>query len=319
MIVFCAFIVALAYGLDALISSGLRRVATSKFGSMNRVMTGRANATIVVNGSSRALMHYDPRVIRDLTGHRTYNLGMNGIQIDVQRAILEAYLAHHEQPKLVIQNLEAFSLEATGPGEIHDPGAYLPYLGDTNLYHSLRRIDPAVWKWKNLPLYGYVVEDMNFTWIAGLLGWLGISSREDYFDGFSPRFATWTGDFERFRASIPVGIHYPIQRRGVEALAQIIELCRRRGIRLLLVYSPEYIEMQALERNRGQIFSRFRELSARFDVPLWDFSASSLSREKALFYNSQHLNAGGATTFSQQLAQKLIESGLIASPAVAGN
>jgi hypothetical protein len=306
---FFALLGVTAYGLDALVASGLRTISTSKFGSMNRVMSGRVNAAIIVNGSSRALTHYDPRVIQEETGRSAYNLGMNGIQIDVQVAILKAYLNHNRAPELVIQNLEAFSFETTRPGEIYDPGIYLPYLADPDLYASLRAIDPAVWKWRHIPLYGYVVEDARFTWIAGLFGRAGISGREDYFQGFNPRFLDWTGEFDQFRATLPNGIRYAIEPRGLRALTELIQLCRARGIRLILVYSPEYAEMQALERNRAQIFNRFRELSDRFDVPLWDFSDSPLSREKANFYNSEHLNAAGAALFSREVARRLVAAG----------
>jgi hypothetical protein len=311
---FFALLGAAAYGLDGVIASGLRAIPTSKFGSLNRVMSGRVNAAIVINGSSRALTHYDPRIIQESTGRSAYNLGMNGIQIDVQLAILKAYLNHNRAPELVIQNLEAFSFETTRSGEIYDPGIYLPHLSDPDLYAALLAIDPAVWKWKHLPLYGYVVEDVRFSWITGLLGRAGIAGHEDYFQGFNPRFVQWTDEFDRFRTAAPNGVRYAIEPRGLRALTELIQLCRARGIRLVLVYSPEYVEMQALERNRVQIFARFRELSARFGVPLWDFSDSNLCRDKGNFYNSEHLNADGAAAFSREIGLRLAATGYFASP-----
>jgi hypothetical protein len=311
---FFAVLTVMAYGLDALIASGLRAIPTSKFGSMNRVMSGRVNAAIVINGSSRALVHFDPRIIQAITGHSAYNLGMNSTQIDVQLAVLKAYLNHNVAPRLVIQNLEAFTFEATRAGEIFDPAVYLPYLDDPDLYAALLAIDPVVWKWKHVPLHGYGVEDVRFTWISGLLGHVGISRSEDYFQGFNPRSTPWSGEFERFRASVPGGIRYPIEPRGMRALTQLIQLCRERGIDLILVYSPEYIEMQALERNRAQIFARFHELATRFEIPLWDYSDSLLSREKSNFYNSQHLNATGAANFSHAVAHRLAATGYAITP-----
>jgi hypothetical protein len=314
---FFALLGVLGYGLDALITGGLRAIPTSKFGSLNRVMTGRVNAEIVINGSSRALTHYDPRIIHAATGHSAWNLGMNGVQIDVQLAILKAYLEHNVAPKLVIQNLEAFSFVTTRPGEIYDPALYLPYVDDPGLYASLRAIDPTVWKWKHFPLYGYAVEDARFTWIFGLLAHVGFAPKEDYFQGFNPRSTPWTGDFERFRASVPDGVRYAIEPAGMRALVELIQLCQSRDIDVILVYSPEFIEMQALQRNRPQIFARFAELSTRFQVPFWDFSASPLGRDKINFYNSEHLNASGAAAFSRELAHQLALAGYGANAPVA--
>jgi hypothetical protein len=305
IVTFFCLVVALAYGLDAIISHGLRQIGTSKFGSLNKIVSGKVNADIIVNGSSRALNHYDPRIISDLTGMSAYNLGMNGVQIDVQMAVLQTYLKHNTKPKLVVQNIDAFIFEATEQGQIYDPGLYMPYLADAQLYEPLRRIDPAVWKWKHMPLYGYAVEDMRFTWISGLLGCLGYSGREDYFLGFNPRYTEWTEDFERFKASIGDGKSYRIERRAIEAFTSIIETCRAQNIPLIFVYSPEYYEMQGLVRNRNAIFGTIQQFCAKFQILFWDYSESALCQQRDYFYNSQHLNARGAEQFSRELSLQL--------------
>jgi hypothetical protein len=316
LLLFFAFIAALAFVLDATISYGLRHIRTSKFGSLNNVMSGTVNAEIVINGSSRALVHYDPRVIQNITGKTAYNLGMNGIQIDVQLAILKAYLSRNTRPQLVIQNLESYSFESTRKGEIYDPALYVPYIADKTLYRDFLEIDRGVWKWRHIPLYGYAVEDMKFTWVRGLLGWIGRSGPEDYFLGFNPREMPWTEDFERFKSNVGAGITYRIEPRGVSALREIIALCKNEGIKLILVYSPEYFEMQALERNRAQVFDVFHQLSAEFKIPFWDYSDSPICRQRDYFYNSQHLNATGASVFTLDVAHRLAKSRLGLAAAV---
>ena len=77
-----------------------------------------------------------------------------------------------------------------------------------------------------------------------------------------------------------------------------------------MVYSPEYQEMQELEKNRTEIMTTFRDVSRRFNVPFWDYSDSPLSKQQRLFNNSQHLNAEGAKAFSTDLARRLSVSGI---------
>jgi hypothetical protein len=311
IVLFFTVVVVTAYALDATISRGLKQIQTSKFGSLNRVMSGAVDAEIVINGSSRALVHYDPRIIQQVTGYSAYNLGMNGVLIDVQLAVLKSYLQRNSKPKIIIQNLESFTFKTTKPGEIYDPAAYLPYLKDEVLYSALRAIDPAVWKWRHIPLYGYVVEDMTFTWAWGLLGNFGHMGRENYFQGFNPRHLRWTMDFDQFRTNIGVtGVVDPIESSGVELVAELIRHSTEAGIRLILVYSPVYHEMQALEKNRPAIFAEFERLAREGGVEFWDYSQHSLTREKEYFYNSQHLNANGAHLFSQALALRLKQAGL---------
>jgi hypothetical protein len=296
----------LALILDRGITFGLKRIRVSKFGALNRIMSGQVNADIIISGSSRALSHYDPRVIQSAMGESAYNIGMNASQMDFELAVFKAYLAHNQKrPKLVIQNLDLFSFETTKKGQLYDPGYYMPYLRDPDLYNFIRRVQPDAWKCRYLPLYGYVVDDMRFTWIWGLLGCVGIQGREDYYLGFNPRAATWNDDFQHFKASNTTGVSYGIEPEGVNSLAELIQLCQRNGIRVILVYSPEYYEMQALETNRGQVIARFQQIAGQFNVPFWDYSDSAISMRREYFNNSQHLNAEGAELFSNELGQRL--------------
>lgn len=309
IVTFFAVVVAVAYMLDAAITHGLRNIRTSKFGSFNRVVSGQVNAEIIINGSSRALTHYDPRIIERITGRSAYNLGMNGTQTDVHAAVLKTYLSRNSKPRIVIQNLESFTFEPTRPGELYDPGTYVPYLAEDPLYKSLLAIDRNVWKWKHIPLYGYAVEDLKFTWAWGVLAWFGIQARENYFQGFTPRHTPWTGEFERFKASVGEdGVRNRIDPRGVQALREIIQLCKDADIQLIMVYSPVYTEMQRLEKDRAKIFATFQSLSAEFDVAFWDYSDHSICRQRENFYNSQHLNATGASLFTTDLSRRLAET-----------
>ncbi len=191
---------------------------------------------------------------------------------------------------------------------------YIPYLNEPALYDALVSIDPDMWKARRLPLYGYAVHDMSFTWWLGLRGLAGWNPPEDRYLGFQPRYAAWSGEFSDFKDHQQRGVTFDIEPQGVKDLEALLELSRAQGIPVLLVYSPVYTEMQALETNRAAIFERFRTIAARYGVPLWDYSSSSLSQSHDNFVNSQHLNASGAARFSQQFADDLAASTLWGVP-----
>src|SRR5262249_33643207 len=155
---------------------------------------------------------------------------------------------------------------------------------------ALKRLDRDWWKARYLPLYGYAVEDLRFSWLLGLAALAGRYPQEVRFRGFEPRHADWTEDFERFKHAHPEGASFDIEPEAVQDLEQLIAVATRRGTRVLLVYSPVYYEMQQLDRTKVQVFAKFREIAARYHAPLWDFSDCDLSRRRDLFYNSQHLN-----------------------------
>jgi hypothetical protein len=298
-------LIAVIFLTNAAISAGLRRLKTSAFGAENQIMQGKVNAQVVIAGSSRAVAHYDPRTLEAVTGRTAFNIGRNGEQTDMQVAFLKAYLGHNQKPEVVIFNLDAFSfLTSQGVFEQVD---YTPYIDDPALYDAIRKINPNAWKSRYIPLYGYVVEDMNFTWILGLKSFFGWTPREDYFLGFNPRARKWTTEFENLKASKPDGVRFEIETAGVEDVKGLIQLCQQNGIQLIFVYSPEYIEMQALTNNRQEVFGLFRELSTTYNVPFWNYSGWEFAGNKDYFQNSQHLNSIGAEVFSDDLAKRLKE------------
>jgi hypothetical protein len=303
LLCFFGIIAALSFVMDGMITIGLRRIDTSSYGAWNQAMQGKVGADVIISGSSRAAYHYDPRIIETVTGHSAFNLGRVGSQTDVQLAVLKAYLEHNRKPELVVHNLDAFTFVTTR--EVYDPALYVPYLQDPELYQTLRQIDPNFVKSRYLPLYGYVVEDMNFSWVIGLRNLMGWAPKEKCFLGFSPRDREWTGDFASFKASNPKGVSFAIEPEGVKVLEELIRLCRQNGIQLVFVYSPEYSEMQAMTNNRAEIFAQFRDLADRYHVPLWDYSGWKFDGNRAFFYNSQHLNAAGAAAFSDDVAGRL--------------
>jgi hypothetical protein len=303
LVCFFGLVIALVFVMNALVGSGLRRIKTSSYGAWNRAMQGKVNADVIISGSSRAAYDYDPRVIEAVTGVSAFNLGRNGSQTDVQLAVLRAYLEHNRKPRLIVHSLDAFTFVTTR--EVYDPALYIPYLKDEQIYRPLRQINPNFFKSRYIPLYGYVVEDMNFSWVLGLGALLGWSPKENYFLGFSPQNRKWTGEFQKYQAANPEGVSFAVEPAGVQVLDQLIQLCQQNSIQLVFVYPPEYSEMEAMTNNREQIFAKFKELAARANVPIWDYSDWKYDGNRDLFYNSQHLNAGGAAIFSRDFADRL--------------
>ncbi len=310
---FFALLLAVLIGADALVNVGLRKVDTAAFGVFNRIVRGGIDADLVVSGSSRALNHFDPRIVAARTGHTAMNIGINGSQTDMQLAVFRTYLAHNRRPRLLVQNLDSFTFVTSRKG-LWFPAQYMPYLNEPALYDALLAIDPDLWKVRRLPLYGYAVHDMNFTWWLGLRRLAGWNPPEDRFLGFQPRNAPWSGEFADFRDRQGRGVTFEIEPQGIKDLEALLDLCKAERIPVLLVYSPVYYEMQAIETNRSAIFDRFRAIAQRYDVPLWDYSASRLSQSREYFVNSQHLNAAGADLFSREFAADLAASSLLPTP-----
>ncbi len=300
---FVGILVIACYLLNGMVSTGLRMLTSDEFGAWNEEMQGRVNADIIISGSSRAANHFDPREIAGVTGLTAFNIGRNGTQTDVQLGVLRAYLEHNRKPRIIIQNLDAFTFVTTR--ELYDPALYVPYIDDHEIYQTMRKVDAELTKGRYIPLYDYAVEDMNFTWWLGLKGLVGINPKNTIYLGFKPRDREWSDEFARFRAGNPKGVAFPVQPEGVRVLEDLITLCHENGIQLVLVYSPEYDGMQRMTKNRAEIFAKFRELSKRYNIPFWDYSQWKYVDDTSIFYNSQHMNSRGAEMFSSDFARQL--------------
>ena len=304
---FFCLIVIMLFAFNAMINYGLRHTTTSEFGVWNKIVQGKINTDILISGSSRALVHYDPSIIGRATGFSAYNIGLNGSQTDMQLARLRAYLRHNRKPKLLILNFDLFSFVTSH--EIYDPAQYVPYMTEPAIYAGVRRVYPDAWKWKYLPLYGYAVEDMRFDWLIGVKVLFGIQPREDQMNGYRPDDRRWTDDFERFKANNAKGWSVEIEKQGIIDFADTLRTCQEAAIPVLVVHSPEYFEVLEMARNREEILQRAKDLSAEFGSEFWDYSDSAICRNRGNFYNSQHLNRGGATFFSEDLGTRLFQAG----------
>lgn len=297
--------------IQVAIRHGLRQVGTGDFGVMNRVVSGRAAADLLITGSSRALVHYDTRVLGPVTGLSPLNLGRNGSHTGLQLAVLRTHLRHNPAPRLLIHNLDLHSLAS--PAGIYDRGLYLPYLDEPAIREEVRSVHPEALVWALLPLYGHAVADPRLRWIEGLARLAGYERPETRFAGFEPRPWAWTGEFDRFAASTSTGYRVAHDSRGRESLLGLLRLCRDHGIPVVLVLSPEYVAVRTLQQNRTEILSEFAALAKEAGVPFWDFSDSPICGQRGLFYNSQHLNAEGAAAFSAELARRLLAAGFTAT------
>jgi hypothetical protein len=299
-VLFVAGSAGLAVILQWALVFGLKNYNTSARGVWNRVLRGEVNADILVCGSSRALVHYDPDVIDRIVGKTVYNIGQNGTLPDLQLSVLKTYLSHNRSPLCIVVNIDNSCFTTTK--EVYDPQRYIPYLGEPDLYKTLVSIDSRFARMRSFPLVGVIEHRLFLTALAGLLG---VTAKEDHFLGYKPTDLHWTGEFDKFKAKHPTGVAIEMEECKVPALAELIECGLRAKARVVLVYSPEYHGGQKLFRNRSEVLARVREIADLYGVEFWDFSDDPSCRDKSLFYNSQHLNRRGATLFSRIVAHRL--------------
>ncbi len=299
---FWALALALSLGAHRALVAGLKRATRGDYGVWNAVFSGRATGDIVALGSSRALVHVDCPLIREKFGRTCWNLGLNGSPANLQLPLLDVLLAHAAAPRTFVVTVDIGSFQVrTSP---YNPAQYLPYLDDDRLYRPLVALDPVFARYRHIPLYGFATFGVQTSELA-VRAWLGRESTETRFFGFAPSDLAWDGTFEQFIAQYPDGREFAIEAEGVRALDALVARASGTGARVVLVYPPEYTAAHRIANNRDVIFAQFREIAERHHAPFVDFTDHPLSRDRSLFYNSQHLNRRGARLFSEALIAQL--------------
>jgi hypothetical protein len=300
-VVFMVVGAALALALQAVLVHGMTLSGEGNVGVLNRVMRGGLDAEILISGSSRAMYHYDPRVIEHITGLSVYNIGRNGTKLHEQLALLRLYVERNTAPRYLIQNVDVVSLREND--DITDPKQYVAWLRNEEIYRPLvaRRQYYIVYRW--VPLFALARTGGMRTAIEGLV--TRSVTKPDELKGYSPQLLTWNEDFEKFKQQNPEGLNWSIDPGQLRVLADLLELCRQHEIEAVLVLSPDYRETQHFFRTRQQTISAFKAVAEKGGVTFWDYSDEPMCDDRTYFYNSQHLNHAGAAVFSDSIGRRL--------------
>jgi hypothetical protein len=128
--------------------------------------------------------------------------------------------------------------------------------------------------------------------------------------GYEPQDLEWNNDFDKAKKKIKF---YNIQTDSatIYLFEKYLQECKQNKIKIIFVYTPEFIEGQEFVKNRGEIISLYTKYSKKYDIPFYNFSNDSLVFQRKYFYNSSHLNKTGVQIFTNELIYKLKNANII--------
>ena len=276
----------------------------------NDIYSSSINANIAILGSSRAWVHFNPKIIDSILNENSYNFGEDGANFILQYIRYKEYIANNPSPKLVVISLDLWTLKKNDNG--YPTNRYYPYmLGNTRVYNFLEGIGKVGYN-KNkffIPSLRY----LNLSQINKLLS----SQEQPYFELFNKHLKLRNGrlrykgfrgmDLQWKNKNSFLGSEFEIEVDNsiISNLESFLIELKKNKIKVVLVYPPEFKDGQSLATNRGNIFSIYKNVSEKFNLPFYDYSDHDLSFNKELFYNVQHLNDIGANKFTNDFAMKI--------------
>jgi len=281
----------LGYAID----NGLKKCNLIPYKVWNDIINSNINADLIVQGSSRAYVHFSPKIIDSAFNINSYNLGLDGKTFRIQYYRLLLYLKYNKKPKYIIQNVDNGTLSKD---ETEFDPQFLPYLGIKEIDDAIQCYSGITWMDRYIPLYKY---HSNYELIIkGFMGNLKISytQKNIEYKGFMTHNKVWDSSFSSFLKSNSKGWHQKIDNDTKMLFESYLKLCRIENIQIIFIYTPEYYEAQRLSLSRDSVTDIFRDYGIKYKIPFFDYSNDSICMDRSNFYNSQHLNTFGVIKFS---------------------
>ena len=300
----------LAFSLDYLVTSGLKKTEVGDFQVWNDIYNSRITGGVVISGSSRAARSINPAILDSTLSINSYNLGNDAYYFYMQYARYQVFAKHNPKPKLIIQTTDFNTLWNTGSTNKVQFAPYKDPLLDGFLENVGFKPNEL-----NMPVYRYFSEISAIK--LGLFSQLGLDKvlykdRIKY-KGYQATYEEWN----RRELDNVLNAAGKIKAHNQPEMAVLLDEffceCKSNDIQVVMVFVPEYIEaVNATEsKNATAVLELYNSLSEKYDFPFLDYSRDSICYNPANFYNALHLNSRGADLFTQKLARDIDLLGII--------
>ncbi len=301
-----------AYGADIILSKNLKKIKNYKEGEFtvwNDLYDGKINADIVIYGSSRAWLHINSTMMEDSLKINTYNLGINSHNFWLEYFRHSLLLKYNKKPKLIIHALDMATLDKRV--DLFNPDQFLPYM----LFN--KEMKSVINGYKGYTNADFIIPLLRYYGkkdaILGVIKYCLHPNKNPVkrikgYEGASD--LSWHNDLDK--AKKQMNFYQPkLDTATIRLFEKHLADCKQQGIKILLLYTPEFIDGQMFTKNREEVIAIFRNFGFKYNVPFMDYSNDTMSYQKKYFFNAEHLNKLGAEIFTKKLIDTLRQTELL--------
>ncbi|ERM80976.1 hypothetical protein P872_11760 [Rhodonellum psychrophilum GCM71 = DSM 17998] len=299
-----SFLLVIIYGVDYLIQEGVKTSNYRQISKWNDIVNGELNAELLIVGSSRAYVHFDPEFLDNELGMSCYNLGFDGSFYELQKLMLDLYLRKNEIPKTLIWVLDLNSFESKD--EFYGFEQLIPFkdLPEIQKMLEINKVTPSILY--EFPLVRYKFNEKIK--VYGILNYFNLyGSERNNKNGFKRNNSKWDGTFENVKKDYPNGIKQVLKENLFNEFLKTCQSLEMKGIKVFWVFAPMYQEGFSLITNYKEILNFYTLQASQNNYKLFDFSKSSINLDKTNFYNANHLNGIGIDKFMLEFRNEFIE------------
>jgi len=288
VVLFSSVVLILLYALQLGIDYRYYKNGSSKY---SKLMRHELDPDVMLFGPSTVIKHYDPNIIKKLTGYSAYNMGYDGMFSLQSTGLIYEFLTYTQKCKyIVIGGIHFLDRDWV----IARTDLFYAYLNNENIYQSLYDIEPKkIALARYLP--GYKLTLLNKTFYKNL-----IISPIDTSQGYDPIKDTVPNFLELKPTKSKIDDYV------VSKIQTSINDIVKKGIKVVIVIPPIYTTGYHLLPNMDAIIEKYR-LMAGENVFFLNYSKHPMCKEQRYFNNNTHLNILGATKFSEMFSNELIK------------
>ena len=251
----------------------------------------RMNSDCVVIGSSRALSHYDTRVLVDSLPYNTvYNCGIDG-QGTYYTDMLVNLLLDRYTPKTIIWDFKY--LEFTKPGIDNLSMLYPYYYSNNSVKSFLNRVEPTL-------KYTIWINSYRYNGTAARIIKSTFSHNDNDYLGFESHTSTITSK-EIVCDTISTEGEV-IDANKVALFVKTLQRIKESGIELFVVLSPVFDKLEGSNKT----VETLKKLADEYDFVVLDYSQDpDYVGNVSYVYDKDHLNAVGAEYFTKEVVDKI--------------
>ena len=289
---FCSLQVSLLLVIDYGYSEIMMRSNSRPIESWFDLMHGNIDANVIIMGSSRAWVHYNPRILDSVLCINSYNLGINGSQMNRQIQKYDLYQKYNRKPFLIIQNIDLWSLDYTVGYEREQ---FFPYFWNRHVRSGIMKTEPFSLLEKYVPLYRYDLLSIPHF------------SPKSLEKGYHGMDLPWNGKAYMDQDSI----FFEPNDTTVKMFDDYLFRTKKQGIKVLFVYTPLFKGAKNKIKNLGEMYSFYQKYADKYDIQILDFMNMDICNDTTYFYNAMHLNTKGSDIFTDSLANSIKRLGIL--------
>jgi len=255
----------------------------------NEYICDHTSEDILVMGSSRAVHHYDPRIIEDSLGMSCYNCGYDGCGSITADGLLKIILQRYGPKMIIYEVTPEFDYLQSDKDNTQYLGPLKNYYDREGVDSVFLMIDPD--ECLKMVSRLYRINSKSILMLSE-----NLMKRNETIQGFFTENRTMQYEPVIDETREPLDL----DSVKVVCLKDIISLCQQYNVKLIFAVSPSY------KKSDDYKYEFAKTLADGNHIPFINhYCDTTLNRNAELFYDQVHMNEDGAREYTKCFASQL--------------